>query len=133
MPPLQLAIPPAERFRSGINTLRAVLIVDLLFDLLYLLALSDDSIGDVGHGIRFTITLALLGILRSRTHWRWVLAGWAAIDLAVLALEAQARGTISLWLIFTVVVTAYVYWACSVGERGMRDARSEPAQDRSFH
>lgn len=127
MSPPHPAVPPAERFRSGVNTLRAVLLVDLVFDLVYLLASYDEPIKQVGHGTRFTITLALLGVLHGGRRWRWALAGWVAIDLALLAAEMRSAGGISLWLLFTIIVAAYVYWACTVGERGMEDAPAEPA------
>lgn len=117
------AVSPAERFRSGISTLRAVLIVDLVFDLLNLVVLHERTVlGRTGAGIALAVTLLLLYLLRGGRFWRWALAGWVAADLLTLGLEAQSTGRVSMWLLFTIIVAAYVGWACATGERGMREA-----------
>lgn len=121
------AVPPEERFRSGINTLRAVLVIDILFDLLYVLVPSlEDPLGQIGNGIALVVALVLLAILQDAGRWRWVLGGWVAMDVTTLGAVAWLRGSVTLWLFFTAIVAAYVYWACTALERGRSGGPGEP-------
>jgi hypothetical protein len=120
-------VSPEERFRSGINTLRAVLVIDILFDLLYVLAPGlEDPLGQIGNGIALLVALVLLAVLRDAGRWRWVLGGWVAMDVATVGAAAWLRGGVGLWLFFTAIVAAYVYWACTTGERGRGGGPAEP-------
>jgi len=122
-------VSPEERFRSGIGTLKAVLIVDVAFGLLNVTVLpGPDSLGKIGQGVCLLIALALLALLRAPAYCQWALAAWVAVDLVTLGIEATHSGSLSLWLIFTIVVAAYVWWACTAGERGMKNTPAgEPA------
>ncbi len=122
------AVSPAERFRSGISTLRVVLVVDILFDLFYVLVPTvEDPLGQLGNGAALLVALVLLAVLRDERRWRWVLAGWVAMDVATIGVEAWLRGSVGFWVFFTVPVAAYVYWACTTGERGPRAPGGPPA------
>jgi hypothetical protein len=121
-----------ERFRSGISTLRVVLVVDILFDLFYVLVPSvKDPLGQLGNGIALLAALALFAILRDERRWRWVLGGWVAMDVATVGVEAWLRGSVGFWLFFTALIAAYVYRACTTGERGPGAPAGPPANHRS--
>jgi hypothetical protein len=116
-------VSPEERFRSGIKTLKYVLIVDVLSGLLFVSFPSGpESAGQIGAGVSLLIALVLLAALRAPAYWRWTLAAWVAADLATLGIEANQRGSLSMWILLTAFVAGYVYWACTAGERGMKNA-----------